>query len=154
MQRSRRRDPYPFTWEVPVGVAVVVGSVLVGGVQLGRAVANVLSGHGWAWPARAELIRSLPGVLAGDAAAGLPGLPGAAGSATSAGMVYGCLAATGLVLASVAVWLVWVGLRRWGPGRVRGMASPGEASRLLGVGRLWTARTVVRPDLYGADRSR
>ena len=148
MQGSRRRDPYPFTWEIPVGVAVVVGAVLVGGVHLGRAVANVLSGHGWAWPARADLLRSLPGVLGGDAAAGLPGPAGGAPT----GWLYGGVVVTELVLVTATIWGVWVGLGRWGPGRMQGMASPGEVSRVLGVGRLWTARAVIRPDLYGADR--
>ena len=90
MQRSRRRDPYPFTWEMPVGVAVVVGSVLVGGVHLGRAVANLLSGYGWGWPARTELIRSLAGVLGGDGGAGVPGSSGAASSE----VLYGWITVT------------------------------------------------------------
>ena len=41
---------------------------------------------------------------------------------------------------------------RWGPGRLRGMASRGEAERLLGVTRLRKVRSVVRPDLYGKNR--
>ena len=62
-QRARRRDPYPWTWEVPVGVVLVILLVLVCGVHLGRAIANVLAGAGWAFPGRVELFRSLPGVL-------------------------------------------------------------------------------------------
>jgi len=43
-QQSRRRDPYPWTWEIPVGVVLMifVGAGL--GVHLGRAVANVMAG--------------------------------------------------------------------------------------------------------------
>ena len=34
-QQSRRHDPYPWTWEVPVGVMLVIFLVLVCGVHLG-----------------------------------------------------------------------------------------------------------------------
>ena len=76
-QQSRRRDPYPWTWEVPLGIVLVILMVLVCGVHLGRGIANVWAGAGWAFPTRVELFRSLPAVLAGDAAAGLDGLNGA-----------------------------------------------------------------------------
>jgi len=53
----------------------------------------------------------------------------------------------GLLLLAVAgaVWSV----RRWGHGALKGVASPGEVERLLGRRRLYKARGVVRPDLYG-----
>jgi hypothetical protein len=70
-QQSRRHDPYPWTWEIPVGVALVILLVLVCGVHLGRGIANVLAGAGWAFPGRVELFRSLPAVLRGDAGSGL-----------------------------------------------------------------------------------
>ncbi len=47
-QQSRRHDPYPWTWEIPLAVAVVILMVLVCGVHLGRGIANVLAGAGWA----------------------------------------------------------------------------------------------------------
>src|SRR5687767_15094450 len=75
-QQSRRRDPYPWTWEIPLGVVLVILMVLVCGVHLGRGIANVWAGAGWAFPRRVELFRSLPAVLRGDAAAGLDGLNG------------------------------------------------------------------------------
>jgi hypothetical protein len=75
-QQSRRRDPYPWTWEVPVGVILMILLVLVCGAHFGRAVANVLAGAGWAFPTRVELFRSLPAMLAGDATAGLDGVTG------------------------------------------------------------------------------
>jgi len=65
MQRSRRGDPYPFTWEIPAAIIASVLLVLVLGVHMGRAAANLLAGAGWGWPAQAELFRSLPGTLAG-----------------------------------------------------------------------------------------
>ena len=50
MQRERRRDPYAWTWEIPVAVALATLFVIVFGIQLGRSVANVLAGAGWTWP--------------------------------------------------------------------------------------------------------
>ena len=41
-------------------------------------------------------------------------------------------------------------LRRWGPHRMKGMARPAEAERLLGLRRLRKVATVIRPDLYAA----
>jgi hypothetical protein len=75
-QQSRRHNPYPWTWEIPLGIVLVILMVLVCGVHLGRGIANVWAGAGWAFPRRVELFRSLPAVLRGDAAAGLDGLNG------------------------------------------------------------------------------
>jgi hypothetical protein len=85
-QQSRRHDPYPWTWEIPLGVVLVILMVLVCGVHLGRGIANVLGGAGWAFPRRVELFRSLPAVLAGDAAAGLDGLNGSVSSPSAVWM--------------------------------------------------------------------
>jgi len=75
-QQLRRRDPYPWAWEIPLGTVLVILMVMVCGVHLGRGLANVLAGAGWTLPRRVELFRSLPAVLGGDAAAGLDGLNG------------------------------------------------------------------------------
>ncbi|MBK8463946.1 MAG: hypothetical protein IPL36_13325 [Nigerium sp.] len=144
MQRERVEDQYPWTWEVPL--AFVCGLVVLGvfACQLGRSVANWFAGAGWRWPTPDRLVSSLSGVLAGDAAAGLPGVHQAA-SATS---LWGWLTVVGLLMVTataVAGLLAW---RRWGPGRMRGMASIPEAHELLGEDRLWKVRHVVRPDLY------
>jgi hypothetical protein len=148
-QQSRRRDPYPWTWEVPVGVVLVIWLVLAGGVHLGRAIANVLAGAGWSFPPLVDLFSSLPGVLRGDAGAGLAGLDGGLPSPMT---FWVCLAATELMLMAVCVFLLKLALQRWGPGRMKGMASVDEAERLLGVTRLRKVRAVVRPDLYGRRR--
>ena len=149
-QQSRRRDPYPWTWEIPLGVVLVILMVLVCGVHLGRGIANALGGAGWAFPRRVELFRSLPAVLRGDAAAGLDGLNGPLSSPSA---VWTWAVATEVMLLAVGVWLSKLVLDRWRPGRPRGMASRGEAERLLGVTRLRRVRSVVRPDLYGKDRA-
>jgi hypothetical protein len=148
-QQSRRRDPYPWTWEIPLGIVLVILMLLACGVHLGRGIANLLAGAGWAFPTRVELFRSLPAVLRGDAAAGLDGLLGPMASPSA---VWTWVVATELMLLAVPVFALKLVLDRWGPGRLRGMASRGEAERLLGVTRLRKVRTVVRPDLYGKNQ--
>ena len=61
---------------------------------------------------------------------------------------------TGLALTEIALLTatIWVGVyayQRWGPGRMRGMATSAEAEKLLGVTRLRKVAGIVRPDLYG-----
>jgi hypothetical protein len=148
-QQSRRHDPYPWTWEIPLGIVLVILIVLVCGVHLGRGIANVWAGAGWAFPRRVELFRSLPAVLRGDAAAGIDGLNGPLSSPSA---VWMWAVATEVMLLAVGVLLLRLVLDRWGPGRPRGMASRGEAERLLGVTRLRKVRSVVRPDLYRRNR--
>lgn len=179
MQRERRRDPYPWTWDpaLVVGVVVVVG--LACGVQVGRSLANLLVGAGWTWPDAPgatttgpgsgpgtgtgdELLpapnlfggafwRSVPQVLAGDSTAGLTRPPdGSAGS----GLLWVCVVAVELLVVVALVWVAAAGFRRWGPGRVRGMATRVETEQLLGVTRMRSVAAIVRPDLYGANASR
>lgn len=157
MQRERRRDPYPLTWEVPLAVTLTTLFVLVTGIQLGRSVANLLAGAGWTWPdpnagtmpspIGTAFWTSLPRVLAGNAGAGLPS-PAPADLA-GRGLVWGSIALTELTLLAATIWAgIWA-YQRWGPGRMRGMATPAEAEKLLGVTRLRKVAGIVRPDLYG-----
>lgn len=160
MQRERRRDPYPWTWEVPVAFALVAVVVMVTGVQLGRSLANLAAGAGWTWPEAdtspvsgigspvgTAFWTSLPGLLSGDSAAGLPS------SATSGlagpGLLWGSITLTELALLTLTGWAgSWLYVR-WGPGRMRGMATVAQAERLLGLTRLRKVAPIVRPDLYG-----
>ena len=157
MQRERRRDPYPWTWEIPVAVALAALFVIVIGIQLGRSVANLLAGAGWTWPdANAGAFpspigtafwTSLPGVVGGHADAGLP-TPTPDGLA-GRGLVWVSLAMTEVALLTATIWVgVWA-YQRWGPGRMRGMATAAEAEKVLGVTRLRKVADIVRPDLYG-----
>ena len=148
-QQSRRHNPYPWTWEVPLGIVLVILMVLVCGVHLGRGIANVCAGAGWAFPRRVELFRSLPAVLRGDAAAGIDGLNGPVSSPSA---VWTWVVWTEVMLLAVALLVSKLVVDRWAPGRLRGMASRGEAERLLGVTRLRKVRSVVRPDLYRTNR--
>jgi len=148
-QRSRRHDPYPWTWEIPLVALLAVLVLIILGVHLGRGIANVFAGSDWRFPNRVDLFSSVPGVLRGDAAAGLVDLDGPV--ASPSGLLM-CIGATELILLTVTGLLLKWGLDRWGPGRMRGVATAGEAERLLGVTRLRRNRRIVRPDLYRKDR--
>lgn len=150
LQRSRRANPHPFMWEIPL--AAVVGAVLllVLGVHLARAAASFLAGGGMVFTSRSQLFSSLPGLLGGDAAAGLTEVthPASASALWTWTVVVEALMVVVIGLATK------IGLDRWGPGRMQGMATREEAERLLGRSRLRKVATVVRPDLYGKARSR
>ncbi len=149
MQRSRRTNPYPFTWEIPLVLVVVVLFLLLMGVQVGRSLANLVVGSGWVFIDRAQLLASLGGIFAGRADAGLSGLAQPA----SPGLLWACIGVVELlVLAGCAVALKW-GLDRWGPGRLHGVATRAEAEALLGRTRLRKHAKVIRPDLYGPTKA-
>lgn len=161
MQRERRRDPYPWSWEIPVAVILAALFVIVIGIQFGRSVANLLAGAGWTWPAAdggantgafpspigAAFWTSLPSVLAGHSDAGLPS-PIPSGMAGH-GLVWASLALTEAALLTATTWVGLYAYQRWGPGRMRGMATAAEAERLLGITRLCKVAGIVRPDLKG-----
>lgn len=147
MQHSRRVDPYPSTWEIPLAAIVALVLVLVLGVHLGRGMANLFAGAGWTWPARENLFNSLTHVLAGQPGAGLTHRHQTAGLA-SPRSVQAWIGLTELILLAGSTWAALVGLHRWGPRRIRGMAACAEAEQLLGLRRLRRVRAMIRPDLY------
>jgi hypothetical protein len=149
LQQSRRANPYPWTWEFPVAGIVAVLLVMALAVHAARTVANAAADGGWQFTPRAALFRSLPGLLAGDATAGLATTPGTYAGALQLWVWIGV--AEAVVLAALIGLLRW-GLRRWGPGRIHGMATPGEAGRLLGLTRLRRNAAVIRPDLHRTRR--
>lgn len=145
MQRSRRRNPYPNTWEIPLAAAVGFSLALAVGVQVGRALANLITGNGWMFIDRASFLTTLPGVLAGRADAGLADLD----SPASPPLLWLCIVLVEVgVLAASAVGLK-VGLERWGPSRIQGVATREETDELLGIARLRRHAPLIRPDLYG-----
>jgi len=135
MQQARRHNPYPLTWEIPAGICCLVGLALAFGVHLGNGLAHLAAGHGWVWPASSDLISSLPAVLTG------PGVDAVAMILAVEAVLAGVLLGAG-----VAAW------GRWGPSRMKGMASPTEAEQVLGVGRLRKVAGIVRPDLHPRRR--
>ena len=60
---------------------------------------------------------------------------------------------TELAIVVISLLVLKIVLDRWGPGRMKGMASRGEAERLLGLTRLRRNSAVIRPDLYRTGRS-
>ena len=143
MQLERRQNPYPLTWEVPAGILATAGLALVAGAHLGRGIANWFAGAGWHWPQPAALLTSLPAVLVGDADAGLTRLAGA-----SPGQVLGWVVTVEALMVVAGAALAIAGLRRWGPARLKGMATPAEAETALGLSRLRRVRAIIRPDLH------
>lgn len=148
MQRERVEDQYPWTWEIPLAVVCGVLVVGVGVIQSGRSIANWFAGAGWLWPTPDQLVTSVPALLAGDAATGLSGVQHPA----SAAALWGWMSVVGLLTVTASAFACVWAWRRWGPGRMRGMATVTEAHELLGEDRLWKVRHVVRPDLYPAGR--
>ena len=141
MQRDRRHNPYPLTWEIPVGVACGVLLVLAVGVHLGNGLAHVAAGRGWLWPHPSELFAGVPTVLAGAATTGPIG-------------VRAWVVAVELVLVGVLGWAAIAGWRRWGPSRLKGVATRDQAEDVLGLSRLRRVAPVVRPDLNRPRRPR
>lgn len=149
LQRHRRTDPYPWTWEPAAGAAAGIGFLMLLAVHAGRALATALTGHGLTWPTPARLVTAIPAILTGDPTAGLP--PDTARAITGvvpAGLLYAAIGAAELLVltgcAAVASWL----LTRYGPRRMQGMAAPTQAEQLLGITRLRRNRHIIRPDLY------
>ncbi len=151
LQQQRRHTPYPHTWEIPALAAITIAYLLTVGVHAGRGAANLTACGAWQWPDASAWFTSLPGVLAGDAAAGITIL-GCAGA--SGGVLMGSIVALELVVVVLVVVLGKWALDRWGPGRLKGMATPTEATQLLGVERLRRVRRTIRPDLYSRKATR
>lgn len=171
MQRERVRTPYPWTWEIPAAVTCLVLIGLVSGIQVGRTIANLVCGAGLTWPATPQVAHgaaalpmpipspvgavfwtSLPRIIAGDAAAGLPE-PVPPGLAPP-WLVWISVTVTDLLILAATTWICVQCYHRWGPGRMRGMASRVEVAQLLGLRRIRRVAPLVRPDLYGTTTSR
>jgi hypothetical protein len=166
MQRERRHDPYPWTWEPAALAAALLLLGLVLGVQVGRSLANLAVGAGWTWPESRSgdpgpgpsisspiggaFWRSLSGVLSGDAGDGL-GKP-VPNPLAGPRLVWGSVAATEIVILTDLIWMGARAYLRWGPGRLRGMATRTDAEAILGVTRIRKVADIVRPDLYGRHR--
>ena len=110
MRRNEHRDPYPLTWELPAAAVALLLVTLVVGAHLGRAAANVLAGRGLAFPAQADVLRSVPRLLGGDADAGLSGLVGAPPSRT---LLWAAIAVVEVLLLVACGWLTKTGVQQF-----------------------------------------
>lgn len=134
MQRARRHNPYPLTWEVPLGIACAVLLTLAIGVHLGDALAHLTAGQPWAWPRSRELFASIPAVLTTEP-------PPAVNART-------WIVTVELLLTGSLGWAGYSTWQRWGPSRLKGMATGEQAEQVLGVRRLHKVAAIVRPDLH------
>lgn len=151
MQRERRENPYPFDWQLAAGAGLaVLLAVPVLGLHLGRILANLTVGTGLTLTAQDEIFTCLPGLLRGDAAAGLDPAPDS--EVATAAALWTWSGAMTLTLAMLGIWATAWWWHRHGPGKVLGTATKDEAEQLLGSSRLRKHRHVIRPDLYPRRR--
>lgn len=148
MQQDRR-DPYPWTWEPVAASALGFGLIALLGIHLGRALACLISGQGIRITEHDAVFSSTWPILTGDASAGLTGPVDVPGSVLAISIAFTVL----VLLASCAIGLLCA-FRRWGPLALKGVATPEEAGRLLGVQRLRKNRKITRPDLAGGRAER
>ena len=139
MQRERRHNPYQWTGEIPVAIACAVLLVLAVGVHLGNGLAHLTSGHGWTWPASSQLFASLPTILTNP---------------TDTVGVHPWIATVELLLLGGLAWVAVASWQRWGPSRLKGVATREQAEQVLGLTRLHKIAPVVRPDLHTTRRTR
>jgi len=135
MQRARRHNPYPLTWEIPLGIACAVLLTLAVGVHLGNALAHLTAGHTWTWPQPRDLFASIPIILTGPSAAPTvnPGV---------------WIVTVELLLTASLGWVGYLVWQHWGPNRLKGMATAEQAEQVLGIRRLRKVAPIVRPDLH------
>ena len=149
LQSGRRSNPYPWTWEVPLAILAAVFLTLALGIHLGRTLANLAAGGGWQFTAREQLFISLPQLLQGDASAGLLTTPSHAASGRNLAF---WVASTEAIVAALITYVLVEALRRWGPGKVHGMATSAESAKLLGAERLRRNAPLIRPDIHHGRR--
>lgn len=147
IQRARRVDPYPATWEVPLGIVAGSLAATLLALHLARAVANWLTGGRWELTPVAEWITAVPGIVSGDAGAGLKDPVDVAGPVLLWLLIVVHELATVAALVVVGIWS-W---RRFKPA-VLGVASAEETEQMLGLSRLRANAGIIRPDLYGGRR--
>jgi hypothetical protein len=151
-----RRDPQPVSqgWEVAVvavaSVVVVVALAAVAGLGL----ASALSGGGWVWPHGNDAIgHVVGGLLTGHPGRGLDVRQSRLAASPTA--VYLGIAACEIVAIGLSVVGGVVIARYRRPMDARsGMASRGEATQVLGLSGLRSARTIIRPDRYPSRHER
>ena len=148
LQQARRTNPYPWTWEIPAAAIVAALLTMVLALHPARAIATLFAGHGLQFTPRPALFSSIPGLVTGDAAAGLT----TSSTDVTSGQLWFWIMATELVVLVIIGLMVRSAVRQWGPGRIQGMASRGESEQLLGISRLRRNAPVIRPDLYGKSR--
>ena len=149
-----RRDPQLISqgWEA---AAALIGAAMVGfglAALAGLGLASAIWGRGWVWPhGTATISHVLGGLLQGHPGRGLAAA--ARRRVATPGPTYGCIAVTEITLLALMIVIGLLIVRYHRPGDARGgMASRHEAEQALGLRRLRSSRSIIRPDLYGKDR--
>jgi hypothetical protein len=142
----------PLTWELPAAAAAAWVGVAAMLLPAGRGAASWLTGAGWVWPnTGADLTASLEGLLTGHPSYGLAATRAAAVPTAAVVYLLVALAEFGWLMASLLVLRAW--WRTWGPGMREGLADRAEVEKVLGISRIRRNRTVIRPDLYGKNKT-
>ena len=118
----------------------------------GQGAAAGLFGRGWVWPrGSSALMASIRGLATGHPGWGL--VAAQVSRVPAAGTVYLLIVVGELLLIGASVWAVVLWWRHLGPSARQGIADRLEVERVLGTSRLRRARKVIRPDLYGPERT-
>lgn len=147
----RRRDPLTFAtrgWEAAVVALGAIATVLASAALAGLALASLIFGDGWTWPADAKAVGAvLKGLAAGHPEQGLS--PAEASLVPGRTAVYSCVLVVEALAATALVWVAVLVTRRM---RTDGMATRDQAQQALGLPQLRRARSIIRPDLYANAR--
>ena len=150
MSSYQRRDPLLLSrsGEIALAAAGAGAAVLALAAAAGLGAAAAVFGGGWVWPGdSAGVVAVVVGLLVGEPGRGLS--PAAAARVPGSAAVYSSVAVAEVLTLAAAGWLAMVAARYHRPGDARGgMATRGEAARVLGIRRLRSAAAVIRPDLY------
>jgi len=149
MERSRRErfrnQPIPLTWEVPLLVGVVGLFLALMTPLVVQSMTCVLLAGGFAWP-----VGEVPAALMGLARGGFgAGLPARVAIELPSDPVMWAATLIGEVVVLGGLWILVLWFRELlGIGANRGLATSAQAAEALGVKRLRSKASVIRPDLY------
>lgn len=149
MERIRRErfrnQPIPLTWEVPLLICVVGLFLALMTPLVVQAMTCVLLAGGFAWPV-GELTAALIGLARGGFGAGLPAT---VATELPPDPVMWAVTLIGEIVVLGSLWILVLWVRELlGIGANRGLATSAQAAGALGVKRLRSKASVIRPDLY------
>ena len=130
--RSQRHDPYPWTWEPAAATLCILTTLGLIAAKAGTTIA--------AW------ILGQPTPQDTDLVAGLNAL--AQAPMPEPAITIGAIIAAELTALITAGWGIHRLAHNAGAIGPRGFATPSEAQRTLGTGRLHGHRRIIRPDLH------
>ena len=138
--QQSRTHVLPLTWEIPATIATswLFLSLMV--LPVGQGAASWLEGEGFSWP-QGRVVETTLQLLRGQ-------------SDGDHALLYGMVALLEVGVGAVAVLVLGLWWRTYGPGTQHGLANRHEVTVALGPGNLWRRRPVIRPDLVGGGGRR